>query len=72
MEFGHNRFGRFSPDEGFGAGVVLGEISIDRDLQVGDRAEDAAADALSRHLREKVLDGVEPGGVGVKWKVQGG
>src|SRR6266850_6854083 len=29
-----------------------------------DRAEDAAADALSRHLREKVLDGVEPRGRG--------
>jgi hypothetical protein len=29
---------------------VLGEITIDGSLQVGDRAEDAAADALSRHL----------------------
>jgi len=43
---------------------VLGEISIDGGLQVGDGAEDAAADALPRHLREKVLDGVEPGGRG--------
>ena len=35
--------------KGFGAGVVLGEISIDGTLQVGDRAEDATADALPRH-----------------------
>ena len=38
---------------------MLGDISIDGGLQVGDRAEETAADVLSRHLREKVLDGVE-------------
>ena len=43
---------------------MLGEISIDGGLQVGDGAEDTAADALPRHLREKVLDGVEPGSRG--------
>jgi hypothetical protein len=44
-------------------GIVVGEIGIDRD-QVGDRAEDATADALPRHFREEVLDRVEPGGRG--------
>jgi hypothetical protein len=43
---------------------VLGEIGIDGGLQVGDRAEDAAADALPRHLGEEVLDCIEPGGRG--------
>ena len=43
---------------------MLGEISIDGGLQVGDRAKDAAADALPRHLGEEVFDGVEPGGRG--------
>ena len=43
---------------------MLGEISIDGGLQVGDRVEDAAADALPGHLRKEVLDGVEPGGRG--------
>jgi hypothetical protein len=52
------------PDEGFWAGVVLGEISIDGGLQIGDRAEDAAADALARHLGKEVLDRVEPRGRG--------
>jgi hypothetical protein len=54
VEFGHDGFGRFGPDKGFGAGVLLGEISIDRGLQVGDRAEDAAADALPRYLGKGV------------------
>src|SRR5262249_40755094 len=37
-------------DEGFGTGIVLGEISIDGGLQVDDRAEYTTADALPRHL----------------------
>jgi hypothetical protein len=40
---------------------VFGEISIDRRLQVGNRAEDAAADALPRYLGEEVLHRIEPG-----------
>ena len=46
VELGQNSVGGFGPDEGFGAGIVLGEIGIDGGLQAGDRAEDAAADAL--------------------------
>ena len=64
FEFGHNRLGGFGPDKGFGAGIVLGQISIDGGLQVGDRAEDGAADALPRHLGKEVLDRIEPGGGG--------
>jgi hypothetical protein len=33
-------------------------------LQVGDRAEDAAADTLAGHLRKERLNGIEPGGRG--------
>ena len=43
---------------------MVGEIGIDRGLQIGDRAEDATADALPRHFRGEVLDRVEPGGRG--------
>ena len=43
---------------------MFGEISIDGGLQVSDRVEDAAADALSGHLGKEVLDGIEPGGRG--------
>jgi len=32
------------PDKGTGVGIVLGEVSLDGGLQVGDRSEDAAAD----------------------------
>ena len=64
FEFGHNRLGGFGPDKGFGAGIVLGEISIDGGLQVNDRAEHTTADALPRHFGEEVLDRVEPGGQG--------
>src|SRR5690242_10046487 len=49
---------------GFGAAIVFNEISVDAGLQVGDRVEDAAADALPGHLGKEALDGVEPGGRG--------
>src|SRR5206468_11181584 len=64
IELGEDGVSGFGPEEGFGAGVVLGEISIDGGLQVDDRAEHAVADALPRHLGEEVLDRVEPGGRG--------
>jgi hypothetical protein len=51
-----------SQTKGLGLAFVLGEIRIDGGLQVGDRAKDAAADALAGYLGEEVLDGVEPGG----------
>jgi hypothetical protein len=43
---------------------VFGEIGVDGGLQIGDRAEPAAAGALARHFGEKALDGIEPGGGG--------
>src|SRR5436305_674180 len=55
---------RIWSSEGFGAGIVLGEISIDGGLQVDDRAEYTTADALPRHLGEEALDRVEPRGRG--------
>ena len=64
FEFGHNRLGGFGPDKGFGAGIVLGEISIDSGLQVDDRAEDASAAALPGYLGKEVLHRIEPGGRG--------
>src|SRR5438270_9432697 len=64
VEFGQNRVSGFGPDERLGAGIVLGEISIDSGLQVDDRAEDAAADALPGHLGKEVLHRIEPGGRG--------
>ena len=61
VEFGQDSLGGCGPDKGFGAGIVLAEMSIDRGLQVGDRAEEATADALPRHLGEEVVHRIEPG-----------
>jgi hypothetical protein len=62
--------GGFSPDEGFGVVIVFGKISIDRRLQVDNRAEDTTADALPAHLGEEVLHRIEPGRLG-RGKVKG-
>ena len=37
------------------------QVAVDRGLQVGDRSEDAAADALAGHLGEEAFHGIEPG-----------
>ena len=68
-----NSVGGFGPDEGFGAGIVLGEISIDSGLQVSNRAEDPAADALAVILEKKFSTALsQEAEVGVKWNVQRG
>src|SRR6516164_5968540 len=53
---------RLGPDERFWVSIVLGKVGVDSALQVDDRAEDAAANALPGHLGEEVLDRIEPGG----------
>src|SRR5436309_10233188 len=53
------------PHKGIGAGG-LGEVGVDRGLQIGDRAEDIATDALRRHFAEEILNGIEP-----KWRGRG-
>jgi hypothetical protein len=49
-EFGTDRVGGFGPDEASGIGIVRGEISIDGGLEVDNRTEDAAANALASDL----------------------
>ena len=49
------------PCEGFGLLIVLIEEAIDRGLQVGDGAEDAALEPSLGEDREEALDSVEPG-----------
>ena len=52
---------------------MFGEISIDSGLQVGDRAEEATADALPGILEKKLSTALsQEAEVGVKWKVQRG
>ena len=68
-----NSLGGFGPDKGFGAGIVFGEISVDGGLQVGDRVEDAPADALPGHLGKKFSTALsQEAEVGVKWNLQRG
>ena len=40
---------------------MLLQVAVDGGLEVGDRTEDAAADALAGHLGEEALDRIEPG-----------
>ena len=39
---------------------MLLQIAVDGGLQIGDRAEHAAPDALAGHLGEEIFHGVEP------------
>jgi hypothetical protein len=41
--------------------VCLGDEAVDGDLQINDRSEHAALEALARELGEEAFDRVEPG-----------
>ena len=60
-DLGEDVGGSGGPDEGLGVPVVLGEVAMDGDLQVGNALEDSAADALAGDLGEEALDEIEPG-----------
>src|SRR5271170_8269448 len=49
------------PGEGLRLLIVLFEEAVDRGLQVGDGAKDAALEPALCEGREEALDGVEPG-----------
>jgi hypothetical protein len=49
-EFRRDRVGGLGPDEASGIGIVLGEVGIDGGLEVDNRTEDAAANALASDL----------------------
>ena len=52
---------------------MLYEISVDGGLEVDDRMEDAAADALAGDLEKKLSTALsQEAEIGVKWKVQRG
>ena len=73
LDLGDDGVGVGGPDEGLGSVVVLGEIAVDRGLEVDERVEHAALQPSPGELGEEGLDRVEPGAeVGVKWKVQRG
>src|SRR5215212_3386389 len=61
------------PSEGLGVGIVLGEVAVDRGLEVDDSDEGASSEPSFGERGEEALDGVEPGGASrVKWKVTRG
>ena len=49
------------PGEGLGLLIVLFEEAVDRGLQVGERAKDAALEPALCESGEEALDRVEPG-----------
>ena len=53
--------------------IVLGKVSVDGVLQVDDRMEDAAADALPVIFEKKLSTALsQEAEVGVKWKIRRG
>src|SRR5512132_3407702 len=56
--------GGAGPAEGSGRLVVLGEIAVDRGLQLDDRAEHAALQPSAGEHRKEGLDRVQPGAGG--------
>src|SRR3954451_16980840 len=52
--------GAFGPDEGPGIVIVLGNVAVDRGLQLDDRAEHAAPEATPGQRGEEALDRVQP------------
>ena len=59
-DLGHDGGSLGGPDEWLGVIVVLSEVALHGDLQVGDALENAAADALAGDLGEEALDEIEP------------
>ena len=43
---------------------MFGEVALDGGLQIDQRMETAATDALAGQYREEILDGVQPGAGG--------
>src|SRR6516164_8845928 len=52
------------PDEGCGFAVVFAEVSVDRGLQVDQRAKDAALQPPAGECGKEGLDGIGPGAGG--------
>ena len=57
---GDDFLGIGGPDEGFGLSIVFFQESIDRDLEIEDRAEHAALQSAFGKRGEEAFDGVEP------------
>ena len=57
---GDDRIGIGQPSEGFWVDVVLGEVSIDRGLEVDNAEEGSAFQPPLGQRFEEDLDGVEP------------
>ena len=52
--------GGLGPDEGPSAPMVLGDVALDRRLQVDAAGEGAALQPMPAPRREDALDGVQP------------
>lgn len=59
-DLGDDAVGVGGPDEGFGLGVVLGEVAVDGGLEVDQGVEDATLQAPSGQGGEEGLDGIGP------------
>jgi hypothetical protein len=60
LNSGEDAFWVGGPREWFGIGVCLCDVAVDGDLQISNRSEYAALEALARELSEEAFDRVEP------------
>ena len=60
IHLGEDRIGGFGPGERFGVLVVLGDVAVDRGLQIDDRVEAGALEPAPGERREEGLDRVQP------------
>src|SRR3954469_1543935 len=73
VDFVEDELGGLGPDEGTRIAVVLGDVAVDRGLEVDERDEVAAPQPASRERREEAFDGFShEAEVGVKWNTQRG
>ena len=59
-----DRVGIGSPGEGLRIFVGLGEVAVDRSLEINNAFENPSFEPLPGELGKESLDGVEPGGRG--------
>ena len=62
FDSGDDFVGVFSPDEGPGIGVGIGDEIVNCILEFLEGTEDATLEAALGQEREQTFDGVEPGG----------
>lgn len=60
MHFCQDLSRSFGPHEGFGVGIAVGDVRVNGGNQLGDAAEDPAAQLFGRQVTKDAFHQVEP------------